>query len=62
VHNQWRALDRILWGISLFSLFGSSDFFGFVLLGFVFEWPISKLGREIHQFIPRNAKRGAPIQ
>lgn len=35
--SQWRFGDET-WGIALFCVWRSANFFGFTLLGFVFEW------------------------
>jgi hypothetical protein len=43
VISQWR-LGSNDWGIALFCVFRSGNFFGFTLLGFVFEWQTWPVG------------------
>lgn len=36
--SQWVFKEQYVWGIALFSVFGSKHHYGFCIFGFVFEW------------------------
>lgn len=39
IYNQWTNCKKgIGWGIALFSVFNQGAYYGFSILGFVFEW------------------------
>ena len=48
IFNQWRAIEPKSWSFVPFSIWRNADFFGFIFFNICFEWPLSKLGEDIH--------------
>lgn len=53
VFNQWRTWPDDYRGFVLFSIGKTPDFFFLCFLNFTFEWPLSEMGRAIHESMSR---------
>ena len=49
IFNQWRSLGSDNWCFVPFSVWGSKDFIGFVVMNFCFEWARTPDAKKIQQ-------------